>query len=109
MRERDLEGRPSFSAACEMDRSSKCASRKGLSSSGSTKRGKHACTTARHVARLIAVVRQLTHATVLRRNYDLEQKSIGMYYDMPTTKNFERHFRRPWAASQVQLELATAV
>ena len=80
-----------------------------MSSTGSTKRGKHACTTARHVARLIAVVRQLTHATMLRRNYDLEQKAIGMYYDMPTTKNFERHFRRPWAASQVQLELATAV
>ena len=49
----------------------------------------------RHVARLIAVVHQLTHATMLRRNYDLEQKGIGMYYDMPTTKNFERHFRRP--------------
>ena len=46
---------------------------------------------------------------MLRRNYDLEQKGIGMYYDMLTTKNFERHFRRPWAASQVQLELATAV
>ncbi len=46
---------------------------------------------------------------MLRRNYDLEQKAIGMYYDMPTTNNFERHFRRPWAASQVQLELATAV
>ena len=28
------------------------------------------------------------------RNYDLEQKGIGMYYEMPTTKNFERHFRR---------------
>ena len=63
----------------------------------------------RHVARLIAVVHPLTHATMLRRNYDLEQKGIGMYYDMMTTKNFERHFRRPWAASQVQLELATAV
>ena len=63
----------------------------------------------RHVARLIAVVHQLTHATMLRRNYDLEQKGIGMYCYMPTTKNFERHFRRPWAASQVQLELATAV
>ena len=46
----------------------------------------------RHVARLIAVVHPLTHATMLRRNYDLEQKGIGMYYDMPTTKNFERHF-----------------
>ena len=55
------------------------------------------------------MVRQLTHATMLRRNYDLEQKAIGMYCDMPTTNNFERHFRRPWAASQVQLELATAV
>ena len=46
---------------------------------------------------------------MLRRNYALAQKGIGMYYDMPTTKNFERHFRRPWAAPKVQLELATAV
>ena len=46
---------------------------------------------------------------LFRRKYDLEQKGIGMYYDMLTTKNFERHFRRPWAASQVQLQLATAV
>ena len=36
----------------------------------------------RHVARLIAVVHQLTHATMLRRNYDLDQKAIGMYYDI---------------------------
>ena len=53
----------------------------------------------RHVARLIAVVHQLTHATMLRRNYDLEQKGIGMYYEMPTTKNFERHSRRLGDAS----------
>ena len=29
-----------------------------------------------------------------------------MYYEMPTTKNFKRHFRRLWQASQVQLVLA---
>ena len=58
-----------------------------MSSTGSTKRGKHAGTTARHVARLIAVVHQLTHATMLRRNYDLEQKAISMCYDMPAPRN----------------------
>ena len=41
-----------------------------------------------------------------RRKYDLEQKGIGMYYEMPTTKNFDRHSRRLWQASQVQLVLA---
>ena len=36
---------------------------------------------------------------LFRRKYDLEQKGIGMYYEMPTTKNFERHSRRLGDAS----------
>ena len=36
---------------------------------------------------------------LFRRKYDLEQKGIGIYYEMPTTKNFERHSRRLGDAS----------
>ena len=52
---------------------------------------------------------ELIESSLVCREDDLEQKGIGMYYEMPTTKNFERHFRRLWQASQVQLVLTTAV
>ena len=48
---------------------------------------------------MILFITTVTLCRFFRRKYDLEQKGIGMYYEMPTTKNFERHSRRLGDAS----------